>query len=279
MGTTPSGPTAGPASRCCKDACGRGRRAWSRSGGRGRATAGRRAGARQKRDGGTRRRGDRAAHRAGERRFRPDGPSETSRGRGAGLGAGDSTRADGAVASRSRRSGRVSSTNTSRIFFRRLSNAPISRDDAPALRLDRSSFMFGSSARSLRHVLPPENIMLASAGATKRRRPDRARRARFLHAEKRPIKRSAENPIGRKFSESRTRAAKTAETSTANQSLKKCDLNKSPNLAREIVAAQLILCVSRFSFASRKTRFFFWRERQPPDVGKHLCARVSNFGS
>ena len=40
-------------------------------------------------------------------------------------------------------------------------------------------FMFGSSARSFRHVLPPENIMLASAGATKRRRPDRARRAPF----------------------------------------------------------------------------------------------------
>jgi hypothetical protein len=39
--------------------------------------------------------------------------------------------------------------------------------------------MFGSSARSFRHVLPPENIMLASAGATKRRRPDRARRAPF----------------------------------------------------------------------------------------------------
>ncbi|ACO66315.1 predicted protein [Micromonas commoda] len=68
---------------------------------------------------------------------------------------------------------------THRVFFFRVCLTHHSRDDAPALRLDRSSFMFGSSARSFRHVLPPENIMLASAGATKRRRPDRARRAPF----------------------------------------------------------------------------------------------------
>ena len=190
--------------------------AWSRSGGRGRATAGRRAGARQKRDGGARRRGDRAAHRAGERRFRPDGPSETSRGRGA----GDLTRADGAVASRSRRSGAHSSTNTSRIFFPSLSNAPFARRRARA-----QTRPVVLHVRQQRPQLPTR--LAAREYHARVRRRDQAASPRpgqtraFLRAEKATDKaKSAENPIGRKFSESRTRAAKTAETSTANQSLK-----------------------------------------------------------
>ena len=57
-----------------------------------------------------------------------------------------------------------------------------SRLDAPALRLAGvCALMFGSSARSLRQVLPPENIMSyrVSIGLLRRRPPPPARRAPF----------------------------------------------------------------------------------------------------
>ena len=105
-------------------------------------------------------------------------------------------------------------------FFRRLSNAPFARRRARA-----QTRPVVLHVRQQRPQLPTR--LAAREYHARVRRRDQAASPRpgqtraFLRAEKATDKaKSAENPIGRKFSESRTRAAKTAETSTANQSLK-----------------------------------------------------------
>jgi len=223
MGTTPSGPHRRSSLtllyRCLRTVEG----AWARSGGRGRASWPPSWRARRKAKG------------AGRRDAKTGRPRGASRGRAAifsGRSLGNEPRSRrgvrrGGFDARGRRRRVALPALRARFvhehiayFFRRLSNAPFARRRARA-----QTRPVVLHVRQQRPQLPTR--LAAREYHARVRRRDQAASPRpgqtraFLRAEKATDKaKSAENPIGRKFSESRTRAAKTAETSTANQSLK-----------------------------------------------------------